>query len=100
MEKLNYRSWRYILQNQGDMVGSDIRNTHVACEWLSGNDNGRRFLKSQHSEECLRALDISHDDRQMIKMLQPVLDHSDRFGHTDLVVLHSDFDGLPPGGCS
>src|SRR6516225_5206530 len=67
MEELNFRSWRYILQNQGDMVSFDVRNTHVACEWLSGNDNGRCFLKSQHSEECLRALNISHDDCQMIK---------------------------------
>src|SRR6516162_7138135 len=49
MKELNLRSWRYILQNQGDMVGFDIRNTHVACERLPRNDNGGYFLKSQHS---------------------------------------------------
>jgi hypothetical protein len=52
------------------MIRFNFLNTHIACKRLSSDDNGLRFLKSQNAKECLRAFEISHDDRKMIKMLQ------------------------------
>src|SRR5262249_5812293 len=70
VQELNLRSWRYILQDQGNMISFNFLNTHIACKRLSSDDNGLRFLKSQDAKECLRAFEISHDDRKMIKMPQ------------------------------
>src|SRR5215469_14815412 len=70
VQELNLRSWRYILQDQGNMIRFNFLNTHIACKRLSSNDNGFRFRKSQNTKERLRAFEISHDDRKMIKMLQ------------------------------
>src|SRR5215472_12428046 len=52
------------------MIRFNFLNAHIARKRLSSNDNGLRFLKSQNTKERLRAFEISHDDRKMIKMLQ------------------------------
>src|SRR5215469_18706954 len=58
MQELDLRSRRCILQDQGDMIGLDIRNTHVTCEWLAADDDGFCFLESEYAEERLCAFDV------------------------------------------
>src|SRR6516225_6768614 len=86
VQELNLRSWRYILQDQGNMISFNFLNTHIACKRLSSDDNGLRFLKSQDAKECLRAFEISHDDRKMIKMLQHGASPCSTLGAKRLVV--------------
>jgi hypothetical protein len=37
-QELDFRSWRDVLQNQRDVFGFDVRNTHVARECFSDDD--------------------------------------------------------------
>src|SRR6266516_4081282 len=69
-QELDLRSRRCVLQDERNMFGFNIRNAHVAGKWFSGDDDGYSLLEPQDFEERLRAVDILHDDREMVEMLQ------------------------------
>jgi len=49
------------------MLGFDARNAHVAGKRLSGDHHRYRLREPQGREECLRLIDVAHDDCQWLK---------------------------------
>src|SRR6516165_12756799 len=65
---LDFGPRRGVLQHQRDMLRLDTGNAHVARERLPGDDDGDRFLEPQDREERLGAIDVAHNDGQMVEM--------------------------------
>jgi hypothetical protein len=67
---LDFRSWRSVLQNQRNVLSLDAWNAYVTGEWLSGDDDRHCLHEPQDQEKLFGAIDILHDNCEVIEVLQ------------------------------